>query len=113
MMTVAYSPEKIVATVKNPDDFDSFWNDAILRMRNSACVTQKTVLDEYSTVDTEVSLLSFTVPNSEVAIYGYLSKPKKEGTYPIVLYLPGAGIGPSNPMINFISSKVITKEWLP
>ena len=108
MMTVAYSPEKIVPTVKNPDDFDSFWEDAISKMRNSASVTQKTVLDEYSTIDTEVSLLNFTVPNSEVAIYGYLSKPKKEGKYPIVLYVPGAGINPSSPMVNFISKDVIT-----
>lgn len=108
MMTVAYSPEQIKATVKDPDDFNSFWNDAIAKMRNSPSVTQKTVLDEYSTVDTEVSLLNFTVPNSEVAIYGYLSKPKKKGKYPILLYLPGAGIGTSNPMINFINKDIIT-----
>ena len=108
MMTVGYSPHKIEATVNNPDDFDSFWDNAISKMRSSASTTKKTVLDEYSTVDTEVSLLNFSVPNSEVAIYGYLSKPTKEGKYPIVLYLPGAGIGPSNPMVNFINEEVIT-----
>lgn len=108
MMTVGYSPHKIEATVNNPDDFDSFWDNAISKMRSSPSITKKTVLDEYSTVDTEVSLLNFSVPNSEVAIYGYLSKPKKEGKYPIVLYLPGAGIGPSNPMVNFINKEVIT-----
>lgn len=108
MMTVAYSPEQIKPTVKDPDDFDSFWDDAITKMRNSSSVTKKTILDEYSTIDTEVSILNFTVPNSEVAIYGYLSKPKKEGKYPIVLYVPGAGIGPSNPLVNFINKEVIT-----
>ena len=108
MMTVAFSPEEIEATVKNPDDFDSFWENAISSMRNSASITRQTVLDDYSTVDTEVSLLNFIVPNSEVAIYGYLSKPKKEGKYPVVLYLPGAGIGPSSPVVNFINENVIT-----
>lgn len=108
MMTVAYSPEEIVATVENPDDFDSFWNNAITQMRNAHSVTKKTILDQYSTSETEVSLLNFTVPSSEIAIYGYLSKPKREGNYPILLYLPGAGIGPSNPMVNFIDPNVIT-----
>lgn len=108
MMTVAFSPEKIEATVNNPDDFDSFWENAISSMRNAPSVFSQTVLDDYSTVDTEVSLLNFIVPNSEVAIYGYLSKPKKEGKFPIALYLPGAGIGPSNPNVNFISKDVIS-----
>ena len=108
MMTVAFSPDKIEATVKNPDDFDSFWENAISSMRNSASITRQTVLDDYSTDKTEVSLLNFVVPNSEVAIYGYLSKPKKEGKYPVVLYLPGAGIGPSSPVVNFINENVIT-----
>ena len=108
MMTVAFSPDKIKATVKNPDDFDSFWENAISSMRNSASITRQTVLDDYSTDKTEVSLLNFVVPNSEVAIYGYLSKPKKEGKYPVVLYLPGAGIGPSSPVVNFINENVIT-----
>lgn len=108
IMTVAYSPHDIEPTINNPSDFDEFWQDAIDKMRQSQSKVQQTVLDEHSTSTTEVSLLKFNVPNSEVSFYGYLSKPKKKGKYPIVLALPGAGIGPSGPMVNFVDENIIT-----
>lgn len=108
MMTVAYSPNKIEPTVKMPNDFDSFWKNELFMMRNADTNIHQTILDEYSTTENEVSLLDISVPECEIAFYGYLSKPKKEGKYPVVLYLPGAGIGPSNPIINLINENVIT-----
>lgn len=108
MMTAAFSPEDIQPTVNYPSDFEEFWYKAIEDMRKGYTKIQQSVLDKYSTSTTEVSLLHFSVPNSEVSIYGYLSKPKKEGRYPIILALPGAGIGTSAPMVNFVDENIIT-----
>ena len=77
-------------------------------MRESDATIKEMPLPEYSTSSTEVVLIKIIVPKSKVAFYGCLSKPRKEGKYPVLLYLPGAAIAPTKPLVNFISDEIIT-----
>ena len=107
MMTFAFSPELIKPTVQEPKDFDDFWNNEIKKMRGSKSNIKKIILEEYSTNETEVSKIHFEVPDAGVSVFGYLSKPKKDGKYPVLLYVPGAGIRASEPTVEFVGKQVI------
>ena len=48
-------------------------------------------VDKYSTDEFDCYLLKLKI-DSRHSIYGYLTKPKKAGKYPVVLCPPGAGI---------------------
>lgn len=107
-ITFSFSSELIKPTVNDPKDFDTFWSNAINDMRSADCIVKKTILDEYTTDDVEVSKIQFQVPKSSVNIYGYLSIPKKRGKYPILMNFPGAGIRASAPFGLYTSSKFIS-----
>lgn len=107
-LTVSFSPEQIKPTVQEPKDFDTFWEEAIKSMRSAEYSVTKTVLDEFSTEEIEVSKVYFKVPKSSVNIYGYLSKPKKPGKYPALIYFPGSGIVNSIPYHAIVRKNLIS-----
>ena len=107
-LTVAFSPELIKPTVEEPKDFDMFWKNGIKNMRKAEYNVNKTVLEEYSTNDLEVSKIYFKVPKSSIYIYGYLSKPKKMGKYPALIYFPGSGIVNSIPYHAILRKNLIS-----
>lgn len=94
LATAAFEPEKIEPTVKDPADFDSFWNNAIAEARKLSLDPKMTLMPERCTSDANVYHVSFQneVPGSR--IYGMLAVPKKPGKYPAILRVPGAGIRP-------------------
>jgi cephalosporin-C deacetylase-like acetyl esterase len=108
MMTVAYSPELIKPTVNNPEDFDSFWKKSIDKVRKSNSTVEKRLVKELSTRDVEVSLIHIKDSFSRISFYGYLSKPRKEAKYPVVLFVPAAGVKPPLSRTNFINKDAIT-----
>ncbi len=107
-MTLGFSPHLITPTVILPTDFDSFWEQEKNKMRSYSSDYSLEVIEKYSTEITEVSLIHMKVPKSKINFYGYLSKPKKAGKYPAILYLPGAGISPLAPRINLVDKNIIT-----
>lgn len=92
MVKAAFSPEKIMPTVIMPDDFQSFWNDAKKEAARVPMTTEITPLPEHSTETVDVSLVKIACWPEGHAIYGYLSRPKAPGKYPVVLSPPGAGV---------------------
>ncbi len=94
--TAAFDPGKIEPTVKNPSDFETFWNNAITEARKINLDPRITLMPERCTSDANVYQISFQneVPGSR--IYGILAIPKKPGKYPAILRVPGAGIRPYN-----------------
>jgi len=94
LATAAYEPEKIQPTVKDPDDFDKFWTNAIAEARKINLDPKITLMPERCTSEVNVYQISFQneVPGSR--IYGILAMPKKEGKYPAILKVPGAGVRP-------------------
>lgn len=94
LATAAFEPEKIQPTVKDPGDFDAFWNNAIAEARKVSLDPRITLMPERCTSEANVYQISFQneVPGSR--IYGILAVPKKAGKYPAILKVPGAGIRP-------------------
>lgn len=95
----AVQPELIEPTVKNPDDFDAFWNDAkakLAKIPMNAKVTLQADLCKPDYNVYHVELDNFGVSNwqGNSKFYGMLSVPKKSGKYPAILAVPGAGVRP-------------------
>ena len=89
--TAAFSPELIKPTVQMPADFKVFWQQAIKNLSDIPLDPRVELIKAYSTEKVNVYEVSFQNINSS-RIYGILSVPKKEGKYPAVLKVPGAGV---------------------
>ncbi len=95
--TAAFSPEKIKPAAVEPPDFDAFWQrgkDALAAIPMDA---QRTPYGPKTTDAINAYLVSFqTVKGAggggSSRFYGILAEPKKEGKYPAMLRLPGAGV---------------------
>lgn len=88
---VGFSPEKLTPYTMNPSDFDEFWRKNIDEARKSPISVTCEKVDKYTTDDFDCFLLKIKTDKRH-SVYGYLTKPKKEGKYPVVLCPPGAGI---------------------
>ena len=88
---VGFSPEKLVPYTKNPADFDAFWKSNLEEARQSELHVDCKKVAAYCTDETDMFLLKIKTDRRH-SIYGYLSKPKQAGKYPVVLCPPGAGI---------------------
>ena len=88
---VGFSPEQLKPYTKDPADFDSFWKANIEEARKTPVGVSCKRVEEYSTDEFDCYLLKLKTDKHH-SIYGYLTKPKKEGRYPVVLCPPGAGI---------------------
>jgi cephalosporin-C deacetylase len=92
--TAGFEPDKIRPTVKDPEDFDSFWANAIAEARKINLDPRITLIPERCTSTVNVYQISFQNERYGSRIYGMLAIPKKEGKYPAILKVPGAGIRP-------------------
>lgn len=107
-MTVAYSPELIKATVNNPADFDTFWKKSIEKSRIASTDVKVFPVKNLSTKDFDVSLIHFNDTISKISFYGYFSKPRREGKFPVVFFVPAAGVKPPITRQNIINKDAIT-----
>ena len=102
---VGFSPEQLTPYTKNPKDFDAFWKANLEEARKTPLHVDCKKVDDYCTDETDMYLLKIRTDNRH-SIYAYLSKPKKEGRYPVVLCPPGAGIKTiKEPMRNLYYAK--------
>jgi cephalosporin-C deacetylase len=90
--TAGFSPEKIEPTVSHPSDFDTFWATAKEELAKVPLDARITLLPEKCTET--VNVYHVNIQNYKVGarLYGMLAVPKKEGKYPALLHVPGAGI---------------------
>ena len=92
---VGFSPEQLKPYTKNPKDFDDFWSANIevarKEVNTEGLMMKCEKVDKYTTDEFDCYLLKLKT-DSRHSIYGYLTKPKKAGKYPVVLCPPGAGI---------------------
>lgn len=110
LATAGFEPEKIQPTVKDPADFDSFWDNAIAEARKLSLDPIITLLPERCTSDVNVYHISFQNNSYSSRIYGMLVIPKKPGKYPAILKVPGAGIRPYSGDTRLASMGFITLE---
>lgn len=90
--TVGFNPESIAPTTELPNDFVQFWDKAKAEAAKIPMDVRMTLVPESCTE--KVNVFNVSVQNYEYGsrIYGMLCVPKKEGKYPTILKVPGAGI---------------------
>lgn len=94
LATAGFDPLSIRPTVDNPPDFTEFWNKAKADLARIPIDARMTLIPERCTEKVNVyhvSLQNFRVGSR---LYGILCVPKKEGKYPALLTVPGAGVRP-------------------
>ncbi|MDR0430389.1 MAG: acetylxylan esterase [Tannerellaceae bacterium] len=94
LATAAYDEDKIIPTTQTPEDFDEFWTKVIADARNIPLDPKKVLLPDRCTSTQNVYEISFQNDWYGSRIYGILITPKKQGKYPAILQVPGAGIRP-------------------
>ncbi|MCA5004282.1 acetylxylan esterase [Sphingobacterium bovistauri] len=107
--TAAISPEKIQPTQTLPKDFQEFWNNELEKSKILPLDINYTLLPERSTSNVDVFHISYkNIDNS--LMYGILAKPKKDGKYPAILHVPGAGIRPYAGIIDLAEQGFVTLQ---
>ena len=94
LSTAAFDPLSISPTVDNPTDFDTFWGDAKTELSKIPLDAKMTLLPERCTEKTNVYHVNIQNFRLGTRLYGILCVPKKEGKYPALLHVPGAGVRP-------------------
>ena len=106
----AFSPEQLQPSTLMPKDFSDFWQDAIREARQTPLEPTKRLLPERCTKDVNVYEVSFYNTKWGSRTYGILCVPVKEGKYPALLRVPGAGVRPYGGDIYTASQGAITLE---
>lgn len=94
MATAAFEPEKIQPTTTLPEDFDKFWSEAIAANQNIPMNPTMTLMPELCTGTYNAYHVRFQSYRHGAYMYGVLTIPVKEGKYPAILKVPGAGVKP-------------------
>ncbi len=112
LATAAFEPEKIQPTVEMPSDFLEFWNKAKANLAKVPIDAKMTLLPERCTETVNVYHLNLQNyrEGGTVRLYGILCVPKKEGKYPALLRVPGAGVRPYGGDIKTAEKGIITLE---
>lgn len=95
---VGFSPEKIVPYTQMPVDFKAFWKEALEEQAKLPLKPEVTFAPEYSSEKVDCYLVKLPCYRPGHSVYGYLTKPKEKGKYPVVVSPPGAGVKPMNPL---------------
>jgi len=106
----AFSPELLQPSTVMPADFKNFWQDAVAEARKTDLDPTKRLLPERCTKDVNVYEVSFQNERWGSRTYGILCVPVKEGKYPALLRVPGAGVRPYGGDIYTASQGAITLE---
>lgn len=110
LATTAYAPELLQPITKLPTDFSTYWTRTLESARNTPLNPVMTLLPQRCTETDNVYHVSFQTKNGGGRFYGILSIPKKEGTYPALLRVPGAGVRPYGGDTYTAPGKIITLE---
>lgn len=110
LATAAYAPEGLRPISQLPDDFLKFWENTLANARQTPLNPTMTLLPERCTETSNVYEVSFQTKAWGGRMYGILSVPKAEGTYPALLRVPGAGVRPYTGDTYLAPGKVIVLE---
>lgn len=110
LATAGFDPLKINPTVENPADFSKFWEDAKAEAANIPMDPTMTLIPERCTDKVNVYHVSIQNYRNRSRVYGILCVPKKEGKYPALLKVPGAGIRPYGGDVATAERGIITLE---
>lgn len=110
LATAAYAPEELRPVSQLPEDFLKFWETTLANARQTPLNPTMTLLPERCTETSNVYEVSFQTKAWGGRMFGILSVPKAEGTYPALLRVPGAGVRPYSGDTYLAPGKVIVLE---
>jgi cephalosporin-C deacetylase len=110
MATAGFEPLNIKPTVDNPANFTEFWTNAKNDLAKIPLDARVTLLPERCTEKVNVYQVNLQNFPGNSRLYGILCVPKKEGKYPALLTVPGAGVRPYNGNIAMAEKGIITFE---
>lgn len=90
--TAAFNPLQIAPAIENPSDFSSYWDNAKAELATIPIDARMTLLPERCTETVNVYHVNLQNYKVGTRLYGILCVPKKEGKYPALLQVPGAGV---------------------
>ena len=110
LANAAYRPEQILPTAENPSDFDAYWIAAIEKARRTPLRPTMVLLPERCTETVNVYHVSFQNVRPGSAYLWHSLYAEKEGKYPALLRVPGAGIRPYYGDVTTAEKGAITLE---
>ena len=110
LATAGFDPLSIQPTVDNPSDFDTFWTNAKADLAKIPLDAKMTLLPERCTEKVNVYHVNIQNFRMGARLYGILCVPKKEGKYPALLHVPGAGVRPYGGDIANAEKGIITLQ---
>jgi cephalosporin-C deacetylase len=110
LATAGFDPLTIPPTVDTPKDFSAFWDKAKSDLTKIPLDSRMTLLPERCTESVNVYHVSFQNSRVGSRTYGILCVPKKEGKYPALLHVPGAGVRPYTGDIANAEKGIITLQ---
>lgn len=108
--TAAFNPLSIEPAIANPDDFTKFWDQAKANLSKIPLDARMTLMPERCTEMVNVYHVNLQNFSIGTRLYGILCVPKKEGKYPAILRVPGAGARPYGGDITTAEKGFITFE---
>ncbi len=110
LATAGFDPYSIQPYAQMPADFLQFWDSGKTELSKIPMDAKMVLLPERCTENTNVYHLNLRGYGRNSRLYGILCVPKKEGKYPALLRVPGAGIRPYNGDIGTADKGIITLE---
>ena len=89
---IGFSPEKLRPYTQQPADFVEYWNKAKTEAQQCPMTLITKYVPEYSNEKVDCYLVKLQCYKKGQHVYGYLTRPKAKGKYPVVLCPPGAGV---------------------
>ena len=108
--TAGFDPLTIQPTVENPTDFKQFWDQAKTELSKIPLDAKMTLLPDRCTENVNVYHVNLQNFRLGSRLYGILCIPKKEGKYPALLKVPGAGVRPYAGDVAMAEKGIITFE---
>ena len=92
LATAAFNPLQIEPAISNPSDFMAFWGKAKSDLAKIPIDARMTLMPDRCTENVNVYHVNLQNFRPGTRLYGILCVPKKEGKYPAILQVPGAGV---------------------
>ncbi len=110
LATAAFDPQLIKPAMANPPGFMAYWEQAKSDLAKIPIDARMTLLPDRCTEKVNVYHVNLQNFRAGTRLYGILCVPKKEGKYPAILKVPGAGARPYNGDIATAEKGFITFE---
>jgi len=113
LATIGYAPELIKPTQTEPADFDAFWDKQKAALAKIEPDYRLEPAPDQSSATVEAFYFSFQNVggwSGPSRIYGVLCVPRRAGTFPAVLSVPGAGVRPYSGNRGMAEKGVITLQ---